>query len=384
MSRILHNDPPRRDYLQFVRLLAVQIEKLYALVHRFLAWITGRLGKPMVAEVYHATPVDGGVAVKGRVLLSRKLREPDLADPPLVNLLQLMRRWLTPERPHSPVRLSLGGTPAKLRADKEGYFETLIPKEEVKSRRLLVELPRSKVSKPAFHELDEVGDPFRYVVISDIDDTVLVTHASSLLRMIATTLFGNAHTRQLFPGSPELYQALRDGPDREKTDNNPLAYVTSSPFNLHSMLHLIFEKNGLPIGPFFMNDWGLDVDQWFSKSHRQHKIEAIEQAMEWFPDKPVILIGDSGQHDTRIYIETALAYPERIRKILIRDVSGPERLSELNEEVAQLEGTETRFSFFADCGEAAEILTEEGYLCPLQRKTILEAVKAAEKHSLFH
>jgi len=383
MSRILNDETPKRSYLRYVRLLAVQLERLYAYVHRFLAWITGRLGKPMVPEIYHATPVDGGVAVKGRVLLARKLREPSVEDPPLVNLLQMIKRWLTPERPRSIVRLSLGRKVSRVRADEEGYFELIIPEEQCGSDELLVVLPNSKVSDPVIHPLDKVGESYRCVVISDVDDTVLVTHAGTLLRMIATTLFGNALTRQLFPGNPALYQALRKGPDKEKNDSNPLAYVTSSPFNLHGMLHLIFEQNGLPTGPFFMNDWGLDVDKWFSKSHRQHKIEAIEQALEWFPDEPVILIGDSGQHDTRIYVEVALAYPERIRQILIHDVSGPERLLELNEEAAPLEDTETNFAFFSDCQEAAEILAEQGWISAEQKDHVTEAFLAEKNKSRF-
>ena len=241
---------------------------------------------------------------------------------------------------------------------------------------MLVELPNSKVSDPVLHRLDRVGTPFRYLVISDVDDTVLVTHAATFLQMIATTLFGNALTRQLFPGNPELYQSLRRGPEEDTADDNPLAYVTSSPFNLHGMLHLIFEQNGLPTGPFFMNDWGLDVDKWFSKSHRQHKVEAIEQTLAWFPEVPVLLIGDSGQHDTRIYVEVALAYPERIRQILIRDVSGPERLAELNEQAAPLKGSETHFAFFSDCDEAAEILANEGWISPAQKQKVMNAFLA--------
>ena len=383
MSRILNDAPPKRSYQRYLRLFVVQLEKVYSLVHRFLAWITGRLGKPMVPEIYHSTPVDGGVAVKGRVLLARKLREPRVEDPPMVNLLQMIKRWLTPERPKSVVRVSLGGEKFRIKADEEGYFETLIPEEACRSTELLVELPKSKVSAPVEHTLDKIGTPYRFVVISDVDDTVLVTHAGTFLRMLATTLCGNALTRQLFPGVPQLYQALRSGPETDKDDFNPLAYVTSSPFNLHGMLQLIFAQNRLPTGPFFMNDWGLDVDKWFSKSHRQHKIEAIEQALSWFPDKPVLLIGDSGQHDTRIYVEIALAYPERIRQILIHDVSGPERLAELNEQAAPLRDTETSFAFFSDSSEAAEILTQEKWISPEQRKSVCEAFEAAKKQSRF-
>lgn len=375
-------DPDNRSR-SHLRWLAVQLEKVYDAVHRFLAWITGRLGKPMVAEIYHATPVRSGVAVHGRVLLARRMREPSVNDPPLVNLFQMMKRWATPERPRSLVQLSLGGEPRRIRADKEGYFEIVIPEEHCHDSELLVELPRSEVSEPERHSLLEVGKPFRHLVISDIDDTVLVTHAATTLRMIATTLFGNALTRQLFPGNPELYQALRHGPDPGRDDLNPIVYVTSSPFNLHGMLHLIFERNGLPLGPFFMTDWGLDFDKWFKKSHREHKLAAIRQTLEWYPDAPVLLIGDSGQHDTGIYVDAAREFPDRIGRILIRDVSGPDRLAELNERAEPLGDLDIPFAFFRDCEEAAEILTEDGWISPEQHHNVTAALEEVEDHAFF-
>ncbi|MDF1862553.1 MAG: DUF2183 domain-containing protein [Verrucomicrobiales bacterium] len=369
-----------RNYL---RLFALQLEKVYDAFHRFLAWATGRLGKPMVAEIYHATPIAGGVAVKGRVLLARKSREPRPDDHPLVNLFQMMKRWATPERPRSLVRATVGGTSMEQIADGEGYFDIEIPTTDDKADTLLIELPNSEASGPAEHSLYEVGKDYQCVIISDIDDTVLITHAAKRLRMIATTLLGNALTRQLFPGSPELYRALRNGPDEEQDQANPITYVTSSPFNLHSLLHLIFEENDLPNGPFFMTDWGLDVDKWFSKSHGEHKIEAIETALEWFPEKPVILIGDSGQHDTMIYVDIALTHPHRVDQILIRDVTDPERLSELQEKVDRIKEQGTRFSFFSDSAEAAEILAERGWISSGQNRRVRDAVDNADP-PLFH
>lgn len=367
------SDKIRKKRRSILRWIFLQLEKVYDAFHRFLAWITGRLGKPMVAEIYYATTTATGVVVKGRVLLARKTREPQPDDHPLVNLVQMIKRWATPERPKSLVRLSMGGAAIEERADGEGYFEIFLPAGEVRNETLLVELPNSEVSVPATHEIYRVGRDHRCLIISDIDDTVLVTHAARTLRMIATTLFGNALTRQLFPGSAELYQSLRSGPE-EKEEDNPIVYVTSSPFNLHGLLHLIFEENGLPHGPFFMTDWGLDADKWFKKSHSEHKLEAIETALEWFPEKPVVLVGDSGQHDTMIYVDIAIAHPHRIDVILIRDVTGPERLEELQTKVELLEKEGTHFHFFHDSAEAAEILTEGGWISGDQQQRVIEAM----------
>ncbi len=367
---------PKRSYL---RLLALQVEKLYDAVHRFLAWITGRLGKPMTAEIYHAAPVVEGVAVKGRVLLNREWREPDPDDPAWLNLLQMLKRWTTPERPKSLVRLTYAGESLEIRADREGYFEALIPGIDGADEWLYLEFPESKVSRSIAHEVLDFDRQPNVLIISDVDDTVLVTHAATRLRMIATTLFGNALTRQLFPGTAELYQALRSGKRERGTPGNPLAWVTSSPYNLHGLLQLIFEENGLPLGLFFMNDWGLEVEHWFKKSHRDHKLAAIERALTWYPDLPVILIGDSGQHDTEIYLEVARVCPDRVDLILIRDVSHAERLDELREAAGELADADskTAFAFFSDSAEAAEILAARGWIAEKDGEVVRRAVEGA-------
>lgn len=362
----------RRNWLRWA---IVKAARLYDWFHRLLARITGRLGKPMAPEIYHAVSHDKSVAVKGRVLLSRKWREPKVSDTKMVNLLQMFRRWATPERPFSLVRISAGGDPVEIRADREGYFEVELPLDQVQADRILVEMPESKVSQPARHGITRPGDNSRHLIISDIDDTVLVTHTVKTLRMIATTVFGNAHTRQLFPGTVQLYQALKRGPSTDGNENNPFAYVTSSPFKLHGLLQLIFKESELPEGAYFMTDWGIDYDRWFKKSHRVHKWESIHQTLNWYPDKTAILIGDSGQHDTEIYIDIALDNPGRIEQILIHDITGPDHIDLLKTQVEKLHGSGTGIDFFSDTREAAEILHKRGWITEVQRQNVAGAVE---------
>ncbi len=371
--------PTRSKRLYWLRLCIVQIGRAYDAFHRFLARITGRWGMPMSADIYHAVEHSEGVSVKGRVLLAKKWRHPRVKDHPIVNLLQMIRRWTTPERPFSLVRLSVGGATVEQRADRQAYFKIDIPASEVKSKELLIELPESKVSHSRTMKIRRSGNDARCVVISDIDDTVLVTHVARTLRMIATTLFGNALTRQLFPGTAELYRALRHGTTPNIRERNPIIYVTSSPFNLHALLRLVFKENGLPDGAYFMTDWGIDIDKWFKIGHAEHKSQSIEQAFNWHPQKPVILVGDSSQHDTDVYVETALAHPGKVDQILIRDVTGPDHIEQFQDKVKELRDSGTDFAFFRDSAEAAEILEAKGWITKEQLAVVVKAVKESPK-----
>lgn len=360
----------RRWFLKLV----LQVEKVYDAFHRCLARLTGRLGKPMVAEIYHAIRHESGVSIKGRALLARTWPHPSVDDPALVNLYHMLRRWCTPERPYSLIQLSAGGEPVLIRADREGYFEVELALENAPSEELLIELPESDVSPSATWPISRPARQPRCVILSDVDDTVLVTHAGKLLRMIATTLLGNALTRQLFPGVVELYKYLRTGPDETSGHRNPLAYVTSSPYNLHGLLELIFKENGLPLGPFFMTDWGLDEDKWLKRSHRDHKLDAIGRILSWYPDKPAIFLGDTSLVDAPIYIEAALEHPGRIAMILIHKVSKPKRIAMFEAEAAKLDGHPTAIHFFSDYAEAAALLAAAGWISEEQSDAVATVV----------
>jgi len=351
--------------------LALQAERVYDAFHRFLARITGRLGKPMVAEIYYAIRHERGVSVKGRTLLARTWPHPSADDPALVNLYHMLRRWCTPERPYSLVQVSAGGAAVAKRTDREGYFEIDLPLPSAIHDELLIELPESEISEPASWPIDCPAHHPGVVILSDVDDTVLVTHAGRLLSMLATTLLGNALTRQLFPGVTTLYRHLRQGPDPQNDRLNPVAYVTSSPYNLHGLLHHVFELNDLPIGPFFMTDWGLDEDKWLKRSHRDHKLAAIEQVLSWYPDKPAIFFGDTTQHDVPIYVEAALSHPGRISMILIHRVSSGKRIAMLREEAAKLDGHPTAIHFFDTYAEAAALLAAAGWISETQRDEVI-------------
>jgi phosphatidate phosphatase APP1 len=56
-------------------------------------------------------------------------------------------------------------------------------------------------------------------------------------------------------------------------------------------------------------------------NQKQRDIVAILNA---YPDLPFVLLGDSGQHDTKIYSEIVEMFPNRIKAVYIRDITPSE------------------------------------------------------------
>ena len=166
-------------------------------------------------------------------------------------------------------------------------------------------------------------------VISDLDDTLIQTNVTSKIKMIYTSIAKNAYTRAAFRGVPAFYWALKTGKSGDK--QNPLFYVSNSPWNLYDMLVEFMDINHIPKGPILLRDFGRHkgIERLDYQNHKRNEILHI---LETYPNMKFILIGDSGEKDADIYLEMTRKFPNRILAIYIRSVNDEKR----DERVKQL------------------------------------------------
>jgi len=197
-------------------------------------------------------------------------------------------------------------------------------------------------------------------VISDVDDTIVKTQATNLFRMLWLTLRSDATTRLPFPGVAAFYRALQQGV--QGRSYNPIFYVSSSPWNLYDLLVDFMDAHGVPRGPLFLRDFGLDRDKFIQSSHQQHKLAQINTLLETYDNLPFILIGDSGQKDPEIYCQVARERPGRIRAIYIRNVTSWRRAQDVQSlvTVARAYGSDMRL--MTDTMAAAKHAAMRGFI----------------------
>lgn len=156
------------------------------------------------------------------------------------------------------------------------------------------------------------------VIISDFDDTIIKSRATSITRLIYSTLFRPIGKREVFPEVSEVYEKLKTGQRaQEEEENNLFFYISSSTWNLYPLLKGFLKSSRLPEGILLLKemDFGNDFE---SALKHSHKLSKIQYLLDFYPELPFILIGDAGQEDARIYTEIARKNPGRISKILIR------------------------------------------------------------------
>ena len=162
-------------------------------------------------------------------------------------------------------------------------------------------------------------------VISDIDDTILKTGVTSLLkwRVIFNTLFTGVGKRTPFKGAASFYKQLHLG--KSGKASNPMFYVSNSPWNLYHYLQAFIKHNNFPKGAILLRDFRTPFDR-TPKPEKPHKQREIRNILNTYPDLQFVLIGDSGEHDADIYIEIAEEFPERIKAIYLRSVNHEKRV----------------------------------------------------------
>ncbi|WP_300767148.1 App1 family protein [uncultured Bifidobacterium sp.] len=152
-------------------------------------------------------------------------------------------------------------------------------------------------------------------VISDVDDTIMVTQAPTLWKAAYNLLILNPRKRVAVPGMGALFARIED-----IFPEAPFFYLSTSPWNVESSIRHFIADHGYPQGPLLLRD--LDPrPKTFVPTGVQHKLEFAEQLMADFPSMRFILIGDDGQRDPTTYATIARRYPGRVLAIGIRQLS---------------------------------------------------------------
>lgn len=334
-------------------------------------------------EPLHISAYDGfGTAerlvLSGRVLEDAGVRAPGEADSIWRNLANMYRRFESDEIPGARVLARFEGLEQLAQADAEGFFTVeLAPPRPPPANRLWhsVELtllePQLADGRPV-QTLGRVLVPppqARFGVISDIDDTVIRTGATSVRAMIRSTLLANARTRLPFPGVAALYRALHG-------QLNPLFYVSSSPWNIYDMLADTFALRGIPAGPLLLRDWGFAGRLELAFRHHDHKLAGITRVLDTYPALPFLLIGDSGQQDPEIYHEVVRRYPGRILAVYIRNVTiaSARRTAAIGALAAQVQAAGSALILADDTLGAARHACQRGWISADQLGEVATAV----------
>jgi phosphatidate phosphatase APP1 len=325
-----------------------------------------RLSIQVIPYITYGTSEE--IYIRGRVMHDRMIIS-DEKDTILENVVNMYKRVASVEIEGAKLVVKYNNTEQEFFSDEDGYFEfplklnTSLPKEQLWHNPVL-ELLECKVNfeKPLIRHARVMTPPStaQFGIISDIDDTIIPSHAQEIFKMAYHTITKNQFSRLPFDGVAYFYRKLQGGISGENF--NPFFYVSSSPWNLYDLLLDFIKVNDIPSGPLLLKDYGFTHNKIVSESHGIHKPKMIRNILNTYPDLKFILIGDSGQKDPEIYLEAVEEFPERILAIYIRDVSAKKRDDHIGTIVEKLKAYNVEMILCEDTSVAIEHAGIKGFI----------------------
>ena len=161
----------------------------------------------------------------------------------------------------------------------------------------------------------------QYAFISDIDDTIMVSHSATIYRRLRELFIKNPRTRKTFT-DVQLHYSLLALSHTTADQPNPFFYVSSSEWNLYDYLVETFRFNKLPEGVFLLNQIKKLTNFFKSgKTGHEGKLIRVMRIISAFPNQRFVFFGDNSQRDPFIYASIAEKYPEKVEAIYIRNIA---------------------------------------------------------------
>jgi phosphatidate phosphatase APP1 len=211
--------------------------------------------------------------------------------------------------PGAEVQVSFLGRTARAVSGHDGEFEVELRPAEGEAfppGRQVAEVRVKEVAALATVLVVAPGAPF--LLVSDLDDTVAVTHVGDPRKLLASTFLEDAETQPAVPGMAALYRCLTGA-------GSPLVIVSGTPVQLAPRVARFLEKNGFPPAALHLRNLG-------SKTVRGgYKEPVLARLAERFPGVPFLLVGDSGEHDPEIFAAFMKQHPGRVLRAYVRKAS---------------------------------------------------------------
>jgi len=227
------------------------------------------------------------------------------------NLLKVLRSYFIGVYANKEIAISVNDKIIYTNTDKYGSFSVVV--DFLCKGELTIKIADSnkplKILQSYPIVFQNTESPFD--VISDIDDTIIVSYTADFFKRIGTLAFTAPQKRKTIGFTQKLFEEF-------KKQDVRVFYVSKSESNLFAMLTAFIELNNLPKGMLILTPYLKFGQLLHPKKGRDYKLKNIRFIFENSGTKDFVLMGDDSQRDMEIYTDIAKEFPERVMKIYIR------------------------------------------------------------------
>lgn len=248
------------------------------------------------------------------------------------------RQFINAKVPNAPVLITVGKRKVLVHTDREGYIDLSVSGhgfaqgwhvatlQALKPDDVASGKTRVKATRPVYVPIRIVSEEEHYGLVSDVDDTVMVSWLPRPMVAAKNAFFMYVSQRQAVPGMAELLSEIatsRGFPDLNL--QAPTVYLSTGAWNVAPGLRRFLWHGNFPTGTPLMTDWGPSQTGWF-RSGREHKRTQLRWLARTFPWVKWVLVGDDGQHDPSLYTEFAREHPDNVAAIYLRSLTTAEQV----------------------------------------------------------
>lgn len=227
------------------------------------------------------------------------------------------------------VRLKFRDLEVTTKTQEDGYFRFTVPyKGELEPGWHEYEIT-CKMYDFGMIEKGQLLKPYpgKWGIISDIDDTFLVSHSNSFFKKLYVMLSKNINKRKVFDDVVRHYKRLSQAGQDSSEATNSFFFVSSSEWNLYDFITEFADLHDLPKAVIKLKKIKTGLRD-FVKSGRgdhDHKFVKIKDIISFYPNLQYVLLGDDSQHDPFLYERICKTFPMNIKAVYIRQTTKKEK-----------------------------------------------------------
>lgn len=231
--------------------------------------------------------------------------------------------------PNVEVTLTFKGLEVTTRTLDDGYFRFTLPFNEALESGWHPYQVSCKIFDFGIVNCEELLKPFesKLAIISDIDDTFLISHSNSFFRKLYVLLLRNVNRRKIFDDVVQHYKALSNSGQTNERAFNSFFYVSSSEWNLYEFIDTFAKLHELPKAVIKLKKIKTGISDFLftGRGSHDHKFEKIKDIIAFYPQLDYVLLGDDSQHDPDIYERICKIFPMNVTAVYIRQTSSQKK-----------------------------------------------------------
>lgn len=277
--------------------------------------------KPIL-KLYRGYANDQELIVMGHVFKPTSIEEYNFQKKNLKNATSVIKMFQIKTQANADVYLKYNNSKIHTKTLADGYFKFCIPVDQTTTYGW-IDYEVSTIYKDEVITTKECyirPHKGNLGIISDIDDTFLVSHTLNPLKKLYVLLFKNVNKRKIYEDVVTHYQALSTAGRDNKEEFNAFFYVSSSEWNLYRFIVKFTSLHKLPKAVLLLKDIKTSLTDFFmtGKGDHNHKFEKIKHILEFYPNLEYVLLGDDSQHDPYLYEAICKIFPVTVKAVYIR------------------------------------------------------------------